>query len=240
MIETGQLTIKTVQDHVLDALRDEIVTGRLKPGSNLVLNVLSKRLGVSTQPIRVALTKLEAEGLVRQPARRGAIIVAPLEIEDLEEIQAIRSGLEGLAARLGAPALTDSSIDRMRRLLTRLQDVGSDRRVDAYLRQQWELQDVCYAAAARPRLLSLITDHRKRAERYIRLAVSSPLGFSGSLHYQEAFVAACADRSARRAEEVIRQALWWTATEVAPAIAKQSGHVIPRGDEPSATETPDF
>ena len=52
-----------------------------------------------TMPVRSALSALQAEGLVRQMRHRGAT-VAPLGLEDLEVIQAVRAGIEGFAARV--------------------------------------------------------------------------------------------------------------------------------------------
>ena len=78
----------------------------LAPGDRLFLEGLAARYGVSMTPIRQALRRLEAEGLVVSVPRRGAR-VAPLTVAELEEIQLVRLGLEPFLARHGAEACTD-------------------------------------------------------------------------------------------------------------------------------------
>ena len=62
--------------------------------------------------MRHALRRLESEGLVVSLPRRGSR-VAPLSVEELEEIQALRLGVETYLARLGAEAITDAALAEM-------------------------------------------------------------------------------------------------------------------------------
>ena len=91
-----------VEQSVAGALRELIVSGRLPEGTPLVQRDLAQRLGVSQTPVRIGLSELEREGLV-QVGDTGRALVSRLTREDLEEIYAARLGLEGLAARVGAP-----------------------------------------------------------------------------------------------------------------------------------------
>src|SRR4051794_18069210 len=71
-----------------EQIRQRILLGVLPPESSLALAELADELGVSTMPVRAALARLTSEGLVRK-LRSRVSIVAPLEIEDFEEIQAV-------------------------------------------------------------------------------------------------------------------------------------------------------
>jgi DNA-binding GntR family transcriptional regulator len=203
------LAIETVEQRIFSALRAEIVRGVLRPDAPLRLIELSERLGVSTTPIRGAIRRLESEGLARTSPHRGAR-VAPLELEDLEEVQAVRCAVEGFAVRLGAERLTDADLEHMRQIFDRLSAVAPDRDLDAYLVLQWDLHDVCYQKSERIRLLELITVYRLRAERYIRLVIGSKGGFEGSIELQRRFLAACGQRDGNRAEREICDGLEWT------------------------------
>ena len=99
--------VATVEELAFREIRDAILSGRLEPGSRLRLRELAATLGVSSLPVRAALLRLRTEGLVAYVPHSGSI-VAPLEFEELEEIQAFRSGIEGLASRLGAERLTEA------------------------------------------------------------------------------------------------------------------------------------
>ena len=84
-----------------EQIRDLIVALKLSPGAPLSESELTLRLGVSRTPIRQALHRLAQEGFV-VVQRHGSIArlcVAPLTLEDMRELHAIFSALEGLAAR---------------------------------------------------------------------------------------------------------------------------------------------
>jgi DNA-binding GntR family transcriptional regulator len=82
----------------LDALREAIVTGELKPGQPLVELDLAAQLGISRAPIREAIQILAREGLVETAAYRGTV-VRRLDRTDIEELYSLRSTLETFALR---------------------------------------------------------------------------------------------------------------------------------------------
>lgn len=215
MLRTAPLVIKSAEDQVYEVLRDEIVH-TMEPGLPLPLAAIAERLGVSTMPVRAALMRLEADGLVRQQPRRGAI-VAPLEVEDVQEIQAIRSGIEGLAARLGARRIDDRGIGRMEELLGVLRSAAARRDLDQFLRIATEFEDECYRAARRPRLLHLVQGHRQAAQRYVRLALGDSPDFEVAFH--DRFFAAAAAHDGPLAEAIIREELTWTLERLTRRLA---------------------
>ena len=99
----------TTADAVYDALRQQIVEGEFAPGQRLRSDSLASALKVSRTPVREALRKLEAEGLVGL-SPRGGLIVQELSEDDLNEIFLIREALEGLAARLAAENATPNEV----------------------------------------------------------------------------------------------------------------------------------
>jgi DNA-binding GntR family transcriptional regulator len=215
------LQIETVEERVFHVLRTEIVRGTLIPDSPLRLEEISKRLGVSTTPVRAALRRLEAEHLVKSVPHRGAT-VASIDLENLQEIQSIRAALEGYASRLGAERVDDEEIGMMEAHFERLTKIAAEERVDEYLKDQWRLHDICYAAGVNSRLLGLIADHRRQAERYLHLAIGDTDGFLGSVAHQERLLAACRARDGRRAEQEIHDGLDWTVKRVAKALSHSS------------------
>lgn len=86
-------------------LHAAILRGHLKPGERLVEEKLCGQLKVSRSPLREALRRLEAEGLVAILARQGAV-VTELTRRDLTDLFAVREVLEGLASRLAAESIT--------------------------------------------------------------------------------------------------------------------------------------
>jgi DNA-binding GntR family transcriptional regulator len=83
------------------SLRREILSGALAPGTPLAEIELARRFGASRTPLREALIRLEAEGLVRIEPRRGAF-VQQMTVTDFLEINELRSVLEPYAARVAS------------------------------------------------------------------------------------------------------------------------------------------
>jgi DNA-binding GntR family transcriptional regulator len=235
------LGIKSTEDAVYEAIRQEILDG-IPPGTPLRLAPIAERLGVSTMPVRTALTRLEAEGLVRQVRNRGAVI-APLSVDDFEEIQALRAGIEGLAARRGAPLMTDRDMQAALGALVKLRTAADDNRLGDYLRINQEIHDICYRAGGRGRLMELIEDHRRPAERYVRQVIAASPHFLRSVEYTARFVDACASRDGERAELALREALQASVRQIAlmlpgsegePSGMAQSKHREKRAASPRA------
>ncbi|WP_397452320.1 GntR family transcriptional regulator [Pseudomonas sp. NA-150] len=93
-----QRQASSLRHQVQDALRNEIISGRFKPGDRLVEQTLYTALDVSRTSLREALRQLEAEGLVEQVPHRGAY-VASVSAEDAVQIYDVRGALEVLAVR---------------------------------------------------------------------------------------------------------------------------------------------
>ena len=104
----------TLWQRVHDHLRDEILSGRLKPGAELAEVALSEQLGVSRGPLREAIGRLASEGLVTVRPRRGAV-VRSLSKDEFLGLYQVREALEMLAVRLAVPRLGAEDVARARR-----------------------------------------------------------------------------------------------------------------------------
>ena len=203
----------SMEDRVADSLRDLIVTGQLPEGTPLVQRDLAERLGVSQTPIRVALNELERVGLI-SVGETGRAVVSRLTREDFEEIYAVRRGLEGLAARVGAAAVGPAELARMRTLLTELEARAKVQDVDGYLRVRWEFHATCYEAAGRPRLVAEVERLFWRAERYNRLVLSSRERFRASVRNYRLLYEACKAGDPRAAARVVEESTQWAVDEI--------------------------
>jgi len=96
---------RTLREQVLDHLREEILSSRLEPGTELSEVALARSLGISRGPLREALGQLAAEGLVTMVPRRGAVVTRLTRREFLDAYQ-VREALESLALRLAVPRLS--------------------------------------------------------------------------------------------------------------------------------------
>lgn len=97
-------------------LKDEICEGRIAPGTRITEEELTGRLKMSRTPIRVALYRLESDGLLTREARRGLIVTRPGH-QEVMELYAMREALEGTAARLAAQHASEVEIEALGELI---------------------------------------------------------------------------------------------------------------------------
>ena len=113
---TGQLRVSLLSDITCDAIRRDILSGRLEPGEWLRQEVLAQQFGVSQATVREALKQLVAEGIAVHIPRKGVkvITLSPIDLRDNYDIRAV---LEGLANELAAGLITSQELARMQKLL---------------------------------------------------------------------------------------------------------------------------
>jgi len=95
-----RLVRNSLKEQTIDLLRDDIVRGRIPPGTKLVEREVAELMGVSRAPVRDALMELEKEGLVETRAHGRYVI--QLSERDVQELYQVRLALEALAVRLAA------------------------------------------------------------------------------------------------------------------------------------------
>jgi DNA-binding GntR family transcriptional regulator len=104
----------TKADEIALVVEEAIVTGELSPGTVLRQEQLSERFAVSRTPVREALRRLAALGLVSFEPNRG-VRVRTLSFEELREAFLVRAELESLATELAAPRMTEQDLDELER-----------------------------------------------------------------------------------------------------------------------------
>jgi DNA-binding GntR family transcriptional regulator len=111
--QTSRFQVQSVADQVYEVLRERIASGEIARGSRLHQEDLAKEFGVSRTPVREALRRLAAEGLVDLFANRGAR-VATATAEQLRSSYETRLVVEPGAARIAAELGLDEPMELMR------------------------------------------------------------------------------------------------------------------------------
>ena len=154
-------------DHVLDEIRRAILAGRLPAGETLRQEDLAERLGVSRMPVREAIRRLHAEGLVEVlPSRR--VRVAPLDRAEIEDIYDMRAALEPLAVRLAVPRLTKA---QLRDAAHALEAADDEDDADTFGVRNAAFHLALMTPCERPRLLNGIASLLDLSDRYQRAAL---------------------------------------------------------------------
>jgi DNA-binding GntR family transcriptional regulator len=136
-------------------IRSRIQDGAFTPGYRLVLGTLAKELGVSTVPVREAVRRLEAEGLVEVIRNVGAIVrgLDPVEYRWGVETLAV---VEGAATGMAAALLTDTALAEARRLNDAMRDGLDDLDPLRHSRLNQRFHRVLTAPCPNPHLLDLV------------------------------------------------------------------------------------
>lgn len=102
----------TLSQAAYDVLSEMIINRSLLAGQHLTEQQLAVHLGISRQPVREALQRLQADGWVDLRPRRGAFVHTPTELE-VDQLLAVRTLLESESARLAAGSATEGHVQRL-------------------------------------------------------------------------------------------------------------------------------
>lgn len=188
-------------DTVTNRLREMILNGTIGIGVQLKQVHLAKQFGVSRLPVREALKRLEAEGLIRHVARQGSV-VANKSIADLIETLDIRIALESRALKLSIPKLKDSDFSAARDVLNRYEESKSPR--------EWgelnlDFHSILYQGCQRPTLLKMIADTVKGVDLHLKVLQSNSVDQKSSLKEHADILDACEARDVTTAILLLEQ-----------------------------------
>lgn len=210
----------TITEGLVDALRGEIRSGQLEPGSRLRQQDVAQRFSVSTTPVREAFTALEREGLLVSSPHKGVVVFRPT-IEDLKETYEIRIPLEALATEIGVQNMTDGDLGRLKALLDRMGDAAKD--ADRYGELNTQFHTLIYDASKRPKLEKLIIELREASAAYLRLyGTTAPDGTHTQKQHTDIYEA-CAARAPKRAAKAMITHLQATVAFVARSLEASNG-----------------
>jgi len=216
----------TLADRVFDQIVEAIVQGRITPGTPINEVELSSHLGVSRAPLREAIFRLEAKGLVQRTPHLGARVI-DLQPNDLKELFVIREGLEGMAARLAATAMSEADFDALEQSLDahrRQPDVASG---TAYYQAGGD-QDFHFRIATgsrNQRLFRLLCEDMYSLMRVYRFRGSARPGRATQAYSEhQDILAALRRRDGTAAEDAMRHHIRqsWANTEARISIAGQT------------------
>lgn len=205
----GQVPSGTLASSVYGRLREDILTGALPPGEKLRTEGLRSRYDVGNSPIREALNRLTADGLVTREDQKG-FRVAPASREDLDELVRTRCWLEEIALRESIATATDDWEEELVLAFHRLSRFRRSASEDHYeINPDWEQHHRAFhltlLSGCRSRwLMQYCAQLNDLADRYRQLAVVVSYPRRNELNEHEAIMKAAV---ARDADEAVRHLL---------------------------------
>lgn len=173
----------TKQERVYEALRERILSGAYGPGYRVVIDALAEEFSVSALPVREAIRRLEAEGLVVYRPNAGAQ-VAPADPSVFEEEMTVLALLEGLATSLAAPNLGPTDVSRMRDINGQMTQAMEQLDSLRFGRLNQEFHAIIYEKCPNRALLTLLRDVARRLDA-IRRTVFVQIPYRGAASIKE-------------------------------------------------------
>ena len=191
-----------LRDRVYEALLELIVTRALRPGQHLVESELAGHLGVSRQPVREALQRLNTEGWVDLRPAQGAFVHEPTE-EEADQLLTVRTLLEAEAARLAAAQPTDEGLAELRDIHGQGLDAFARDDVDAAVALNARFHAVIMELAGNTVLAELAAQVDRRV-RWYYTPIARQRGRKSWDEHRE-LIAAIEDRDEERATRLMRE-----------------------------------
>jgi DNA-binding GntR family transcriptional regulator len=203
MTSPARLTYATKEQVIYDYLRDAIIGGELKPGSRLILRQIAEDAGASEIPVREAIKRLEAEGLVETRPHVGATVTA-LHRDDLLELFDVRVVNEALAARLAATRITREEINALRGLVKQMDRCTERDDAAEYGRLNREFNRILSEASGNRHLIAIIRRLQALTDRSRALFVWDPQRLRSSNLEHARIVDLLVQREADAVEALVR------------------------------------
>ncbi|MBB4122584.1 GntR family transcriptional regulator [Martelella radicis] len=162
---------KSLTDRAYDQLRQEIITCKLPPGTDLGEQELAEKLDMSKTPVREALARLTLEGLVEAFPRRGYRITA-VTVKSVNDVFTVRKAIEGVAGELAAERLSAEELDHVEALSNARYVPGEQPTIEAFIKQNNDFHVAIAEGAQVPRLTMLIRSYLEESTRLFHMGAA--------------------------------------------------------------------
>jgi len=215
---------QTLNASVLAQLRSDIIACRLMPNERLRVEALRERYGMGFSPIREALMRLEAEGLVELEQNKG-FRVSEVSRENLFDLMRTRIEIESIALRWslekGGVEWEADLLGAFHRLSrqTKIDPANPDAISEAWSKEHADFHAALVAASGSPTLLSIRARLFEQAERYVALSIMSSGPLRDDVTEHKNLMRAALNREVDKAVELNRIHITRTLDKVATSLA---------------------
>lgn len=162
-----------IRETVYQQLKLAVLAGAFKAGERLLERDIAEKLQVSRTPVREALKRLEAEGLLEALPKQG-LAVKEYSDDDIREIYMIREALECLAAEFAAINATDADIALLDKLVWEMDRLDNDADADKLREIHSCFSETYNRASHMPTLIHLIESLKDQVTRFRSVSLSTP------------------------------------------------------------------
>lgn len=169
--QKGKIKRVTVVDDATNELRRRILSGDIKDGEPMRQSALADYLGTSRIPIREALSRLEAEGLVANHPHKGYVVTA-LSREEIKELFDLRAMLEPELICAAIPKMTEEHFRDAEEILSSFDEGLDNFDVQSWGEMNTQYHLALYRASGRKKSIEIVRSLLVNTDRYTRLVIS--------------------------------------------------------------------
>jgi DNA-binding GntR family transcriptional regulator len=227
MVARDEVVHRQLKDAVYAQILEKILDGTLPAGYPLREGELAARFGVSKTPLRDALVRLQADGLVSIPPYRSAVVVGYSQ-QDLREIYEVRELVEGACAREAALTISTDDLAELSQLMRGSAACiaggeilpGQEESLAALIDR---FDVIMYAQCRNRRINEMVGNIRNHIQRIGRLTTRIPGRMVKSVREHQAIYEAIVQRDGAAAEAAMRRHILSVMADQLANIANSAG-----------------
>jgi DNA-binding GntR family transcriptional regulator len=195
-----------IWESIAQVLKESIVKGELKPGQRLKIEEVTVRYGVSNTPVREAFRYLATQGFVENIPRKK-VIVKEYTLKEIEDIYAIHTVLEGLAAKQAAQRYSDKELKKLGEVYRRMEKYFQDTNLAKYIQADKEFHGSFIGSSENLLLLPMAENLSSLIERFRFMTLRFPKRVRESLNEHKRILTAFRNREPETAEKEVKNHL---------------------------------
>jgi len=193
-------------EQVSNQMREAIKSGKLKPGDRLIETDIANSMQIGRNAVREAIRYLEKEGLVTTAPFKGAHVTIP-NIDEIDQMFEVMSGLEGMCARLAAQKMTNRDLKKIESLHAELEKHYAKKDPKTYLETNWTFHEFIQELSKNKVLNEVANILRQKILLYRQRQLYQPNRFKDSMQEHREILAAFRKKDPELAEKVMKNHL---------------------------------
>jgi DNA-binding GntR family transcriptional regulator len=210
----------TLRERIVEFIKDAVISGKLKPGERVPEQEIAESFGISRTPIREAFRQLESEGFITVIPRKGAV-VSPITGKDVKDFYAIKSLLEGYAARKACPKFTEKELKRLESINQHMRKCAEKGDVKSFFKLDDQFHDTFLKTCENDKLCHLVHQLVQQFERFRVTALSIEGRMGVSIDQHEEIISAFRKGDGALVERLVRANAEMSAEFLVKEISKE-------------------
>lgn len=215
-----------LSDAALEAIREAIISGKLKPGERILESQIAAELGISRAPVREAIRQLESEGLLVSLPHRGTYVTR-FSAQDAYEVYTLRAVLEGFAASLVATNAQENTLVQLQECVDTMRKYAKDNDLHGMIEADMHFHQILCQASQHERLFEVWNSMSLQIRAFVSITNLQYLAPIDIVERHQAVLDAIRTGLPERARQLLSSDILEVGKHV---VTQMSKHALHKGD----------